>query len=93
VSLEPLRFVRVRVTAEVDPRNRGGDLELWGPTGLVTSSWVNVEGERGPRTTQVEWRNIAEPAGDYSVRFVLKRQGGPSCTATDRLQVGGPDGR
>jgi hypothetical protein len=92
VSLTPLRFVRVKVVSEVDPRNRGGNLELFGPEGFVTSTWVNVDGERGPRTAWVEWRSLAEGPGDYEVRFELRRQGGPACVATDRLRVGGPDG-
>jgi hypothetical protein len=92
MSLTPLRYLKVRVTSEVDSRNRGGNLELGGPGGPVTSSWVNVAGEDGPRTAWVEWRNLreAEP-GDYVVRFELRRQGGPACVATDRVHVGGPD--
>lgn len=77
LALAPVRFVRVKAWTDA---MRGGRLVLLGEDGVETSSDLLP----GPRTTWVEWKNLALVAGDYEVRFMAG-----SCTAHDQIHVAG----
>lgn len=85
ITLAPLRYLRMRVTIEVNPANDGATLWLTGPDGFVTSSEIHV-GPDGPRTQQVEWKNIVEPVGEYEVELAVN---GSGCHARDRMLAAG----
>ena len=74
MALEPLRFIRIRVTIE---GRDGGLLELVGET----SSLI----QPGPKTTWVEWKNVLLPAGDYEVLLRTPSK----CAARETIHVAG----
>lgn len=89
VSAEPLRYLRVNTVVERDPANARIELGLFGPEGEVTTAML---WERGwtdhPRTRQVEWKNLNEPAGEYQVVLLVSRGDGGSCRSVARVIVG-----
>ena len=76
VSLEPLRYVRVKVVID---DGSGGTLALVDEI----SEWTSSKIQAGPRTTWIEWKNVVLEAGEYEV--ALRTAGG--CTARGRLEV------
>lgn len=84
VSNAPLRFMRLHVT--VEPGLQVGRIEvaLVGEEGVVTSSLLWERGwNDAPRTFDLEWRSLNEPAGDYEVIV-----GAGSCRAVQQIIVG-----
>ena len=87
VAFAPANLI-VRAVVEADRSNRAIEIIAESPE-FYRSSEIQLDGERGPRTTQFEFRSL--PRGMYSVRAVLKGQGGSRLAMIER-QVNVVDG-
>ena len=63
----------VQATIEADSGNRSIEIIAESPE-FYRSSEIQLDGESAPRTTIFQFRSL--PTGEYSVRGVLKGQGG-----------------
>lgn len=93
ITVEPA-YVTVRITVETDAQNRTLEVVADAPD-FYRSSQIPLEGERAPRTSVFEFRDL--PNGTYEVRGILGGLKGPRATATRPLVVlpspGGSGGR
>jgi hypothetical protein len=92
VAFAPANLV-VRTTVEADQQNRAIEIIAEGDQ-FYRSSQIQLDGEHGPRTSTFEFRSL--PTGMYSVRAVLKGQGGHHLATTERtvnIFEGGQNGR
>lgn len=80
VAFAPANLV-VRTTIEADRENRAIEIIADSPD-FYRSSEMQLDGEHAPRTTTFEFRSL--PTGSYSVRAVLKGQGGHPLARTER---------
>jgi len=80
VAFAPANLV-VRTLIEADPGNRAIEIVAESPD-FYRSSEMQLDGERAPRTTMFEFRSL--PSGNYSVRAVLKGQGGHEIVSVER---------
>jgi hypothetical protein len=80
VAFAPANLV-IRTTVEADSSNRAIEIVAESPD-FYRSSEIRLDGERAPRTTMFEFRSL--PSGAYSVRAVLKGQGGHKLATVER---------
>jgi hypothetical protein len=83
--------VNVHVMIEPDARNRSVEVIVDSPD-FYRSSEIPLDGDRAPRTTLMEFRNL--PAGDYELRATLLGSGGSvraSAHQEVRVVGGGPE--
>jgi hypothetical protein len=73
--------LNVQATIESNPGNRSIEIIAESPE-FYRSSEVQLDGESAPRTTLVQFRSL--PTGEYSVRGVLKGQGGHELATVER---------
>jgi predicted phage tail protein len=72
VAFAPANLV-VRASVEADEQNRSMQIVAESPD-FYRSSEVQLEGDKAPRTSMVEFRNL--PPGTYDVRVLLLGAGG-----------------
>jgi hypothetical protein len=82
VSFAPANLV-VRATIASDPDNRTVEI-VAESSDFYRSSEIQLEGERAPRTSLVEFRSI--PSGNYEIRVTLRGSSGRE-RASVRQQV------
>jgi len=82
VAFAPANLV-VRASIEADEQNRSMQI-IAESTSFYRSSEVQLEGDKAPRTSMIEFRNL--PPGTYDVRVLLLGSGG-SQRAFARQQV------
>jgi hypothetical protein len=80
VAFAPANLV-VRTTVEADQQNRAIEI-IAEADRFYRSSEIQLDGEHAPRTSTFEFRSL--PTGMYSVRAVLKGQGGHHLATTER---------
>jgi hypothetical protein len=80
VAFAPANLV-VRTLIEADAANRAIEIVAESPA-FYRSSEIQLDGEHAPRTTMFEFRSL--PSGNYSVRAVLKGQGGHELVTVER---------
>jgi hypothetical protein len=80
VAFAPAHLV-VRTTIEADHQNRAVEI-IAEADAFYRSSEIQLDGEHAPRTTTFEFRSL--PTGMYSVRAVLKGQGGHQLASLER---------
>jgi hypothetical protein len=73
--------LNVQATIEADPGNRSIEIIAESPE-FFRSSEIQLDGESAPRTTFLQFRSL--PTGEYSVRGVLKGQGGHELAIVER---------
>jgi hypothetical protein len=73
--------LNVQATIEADPGNRSIEIIAESPE-FYRSSEIQLDGESAPRTTLFQFRSL--PTGEYSVRAVLKGQGGHRRATVER---------
>ena len=73
--------LRVQTTIESDAANRSIEI-IAESEEFYRSSEMQLDGEAAPRTTYFQFRSL--PTGQYSVRAVLKGQGGHELAAVER---------
>ena len=71
----------VQATIEADPVNRSIEIIAESPE-FFRASEIQLDGESAPRTTILQFRSL--PTGEYSVRAVLKGQGGRELATVER---------
>jgi hypothetical protein len=71
----------VQATIEADSGNRSIEIIAESPE-FYRSSEIQLDGESAPRTTILQFRSL--PTGEYSVRGVLKGQGGHELATVER---------
>jgi hypothetical protein len=90
VAMAPANL-RVRATIEVNRSNRAIEI-LAESDDFYRSSEIPLDGDRAPRTTQLEFRDL--PGGIYAVRGVLKGANGVLAMARQEVNiVGSPQER
>ena len=72
VAFAPANLI-VRASIEADEQNRSIQIIAESPD-FYRSSEVQLEGDKAPRTSQIEFRNL--PPGMYDVRVLLMGSGG-----------------
>ena len=82
VAFAPANLV-VRASIEADDQNRVMQIVAESPD-FYRSSEVQLEGDKAPRTSRIEFRNL--PPGTYDVRVMLLDSGGQQ-RASARQQV------
>lgn len=82
VAFAPANLV-VRASIEADVQNRSIQIIAESPD-FYRSSEVQLEGDKAPRTSMIEFRNL--PTGTYDVRVLLMGSGGRQ-RASARQQV------
>jgi hypothetical protein len=84
LAVEPA-LIRVRVIVEPHEENRSVAI-IAESEDYFRASEVELQGERGSRTNQFEYRGL--PAGDYSIKaMVIGRDGRPRGTTENRITV------
>jgi hypothetical protein len=78
-------YVRVRVTVEPDPDNRGLWIGLASVGDVVHGSYEQLEGDRSPRTRWREFKHVE--AGAYVAYAVIERVDGTRAEARDTVTV------
>jgi hypothetical protein len=73
--------LNVHATIEADSGNRSIEIIAESPE-FYRSSEIQLDGESAPRTTLFQFRSL--PTGEYSVRGVLKGQGGRELASVER---------
>ena len=73
--------LNVRATIEADAGNRSIEIIAESPE-FYRSSEIQLDGESAPRTTIFQFRSL--PTGEYSVRGVLRGQGGHELATVER---------
>ena len=76
--------LRVRATIEANRSNRAIEI-IAESDDFYRSSEIPLDGDRAPRTTQLEFRGL--PGGDYAVRAVLKGASGVLANARQEVHV------
>ena len=90
VAIAPANL-RVRATIEVNQSNRAIEI-IAESDDFYRSSEIPLDGDRAPRTTQLEFRGL--PGGIYAVRAVLKGANGVLALARQEVNiVGSPQER
>src|ERR1700716_3344706 len=90
VAFAPANLV-VRATVETNPDNRAIEIVADSP-GFYRSSQIQLDGEKAPRTTTFEFRDM--PSGTYEVSAALTDVRGRRVTVHHQIHVvGGPIGR
>ena len=72
----------VRTTIAADARNRTIEI-VAESTDFYRSSEMQLDGESAPKTTIFQFRSL--PTGEYSVRAVLRGQGGRELASTAQI--------
>jgi hypothetical protein len=85
VAIAPANL-RVRATIEANRSNRAIEI-IAESDSFYRSSEIPLDGERAPRTTQLEFRGL--PGGVYAVRAVLKGASGVLALARQEVNVVG----
>jgi hypothetical protein len=73
--------LRVQTTIEADAANRSVEI-IAESEDFYRSSEMQLDGEAAPRTTIFQFRSL--PTGEYSVRAILRGQGGHEITSVER---------
>lgn len=73
--------LRVQTTIEVDAANRSIEI-IAESEEFYRSSEMQLDGDAAPRTTYFQFRSL--PTGQYSVRAILRGQGGREIAAVER---------
>jgi hypothetical protein len=73
--------LRVQTTIEANAANRSVEITAESED-FYRSSEMQLDGEAAPRTTIFQFRSL--PTGEYSVRAVLKGQGGHELAVVER---------
>ena len=73
--------LRVQTTIESDSANRAIEI-IAESDDFYRSSEMQLDGESAPRTTYFQFRSL--PTGEYSVRAILKGQGGHELASAER---------
>jgi hypothetical protein len=73
--------LRVQTTIEADAANRSVEIVAESED-FYRSSEMQLDGESAPRTTIFQFRSL--PSGEYSVRAILRDQGGHEITSVER---------
>jgi hypothetical protein len=73
--------LNVRATIAADPANRSIEIIAESPE-FYRSSAIELDGEAAPKTTLFLFRSL--PTGEYSVRAVLRGQGGRELASVER---------
>ncbi len=73
--------LRVQTTIEADEANRSIEI-IAESEEFYRSSEMQLDGDAAPRTTYFQFRSL--PTGQYSVRAILRGQGGREIAAVER---------
>ena len=73
--------LRVQTTIEADAANRSIEI-IAESEEFYRSSEMQLDGDAAPRTTYFQFRSL--PTGQYSVRAILRGQGGREIAAVER---------
>jgi hypothetical protein len=71
----------VQATIQADAGNRSIEIIAESPE-FYRSSEIQLDGESAPRTTLFQFRSL--PTGEYSIRGILKGQGGHELATVER---------